>query len=88
MAGKVIVFLIILVIIIIVLTAIDINNLRRGIGGYIQNPPGMLVSTVCLMAVPVVLGLKQSVVLWVAIVLDVIYVAFYTWTYFKIKEEK
>ena len=80
---------IILLVFITTFTAMDISNLRNGIGGYIQNPPGMLVSVTALSAIPMlVFDLKATVGLWFAIVLDVIYVVFYTWVYFKIKEER
>ena len=36
---------IVLLVFVTIFTAMDINNLHNGIGGYIQNPPGMWVTT-------------------------------------------
>lgn len=61
MLGRVIMFILLLVFI-IAFTAMDISNLRHGIGGYIQNPPGMLVSVTGLSAIPMlVFDLKATV---------------------------
>ena len=88
MLGRVIMFIINLVFI-TTFTAMDISKLRKGIGGYIQRPSGMLFTIVGLMGIPmVVFDLKRTVGIWVTIILEVIYIAFYTWIYFKIKEER
>lgn len=80
---------IILLVFITTFTAMDISNLRNGIGGYIQRPSGMLFTIVVLMVIPMgVFDLKGTVEIWVTIILEVIYIAFYTWIYFKIKEER
>lgn len=86
MLGR-IVFLIFIVVAMIACTAMDISNLRDGIGGYIQRPSGMLFTTLCLMMIPMLLGLEPPD-LWIIIVLEVVYITFYTWIYFKIKEER
>ncbi|MDD6071392.1 MAG: hypothetical protein PUC12_11380 [Clostridiales bacterium] len=78
---------IILLVFISTFTAMDINNLRNGIGGYIQRPSGMLFTIVVLMVIPmVVFDLKGAVEVWVTIILEVVYITFYTWVYFKIKK--
>ena len=88
MLGRIIMFIILLVFI-TTFTAMDISNLRNGIGGYIQRPSGMLFTIVVLMVIPMgVFDLKGTVEIWVTIILEVIYIAFYTWIYFKIKEER
>lgn len=88
MLGRIIMFIVLLVFVTI-FTTMDISNLRNGIGGYIQNPPGMLVSVTGLSAIPMlVFNLKAIDGLRLAMVLDVIYISFYTWIYFKIKEER
>ena len=88
MLGRIIMFIVLLVFVTI-FTAMDISNLHNGIGGYIQNPPGMLVSVTGLSAIPMlVFNLKAIGGLRLAMVLDVIYISFYTWIYFKIKEER
>lgn len=72
-----------------IFTAMDINNLHNGIGGYIQRPSGMLFAIVVLMVIPmVVFDLKGGGEIGVTIILEVVYIAFYTWIYFKIKEER
>lgn len=86
MLGRVIMFIILLVFM-ITFTAMDIINLRKGIGGYIQHPSGMLFTTLFLMVIPMgVFDLREEVEVGVTIILEVVYVAFYTWMYFKIKE--
>ena len=88
MFGRVIMFIILLVFI-ITFTAMDIINLRKGIGGYIQRPSGMLFTTLCLMVIPMgVFDLRGAVEVGVTIIIEVAYMAFYTWIYFKIKEER
>ena len=67
---------IVLLVFVTIFTAMDISNLHNGIGGYIQNPPML------------VFNLKAIGGLRLAMVLDVIYISFYTWIYFKIKEER
>lgn len=88
MSDKVISF-IILVFLIIVCNVHDFANLYQGSNRYIQRPSGMLGTTLFLMAIPmVVFGLKGTVMLWVIIILEVIYITIYTLIYFKIKEER
>lgn len=87
MLGRIIMFIILLVFVTI-FTAMDISNLHNGIGGYIQRPSGMLFAIVVLMVIPmVVFDLKGGGEIGVTIILEVVYIAFYTWIYFKIKEE-
>lgn len=87
MLGRVILFFVFLLFI-IVATAKAISNLRDGIGGgYIQR--GMLYATLFLMAIPMLFfDLNPPEGLWVIIVLEVVYMIFYTRMYFKIKEER
>lgn len=88
MLGRIIMFIILLVFV-TTFTAMDISNLRNGIGGYIQRPSGMLFTIVALMVIPmVVFDLKGTVEIGVTIIFEVIYISFYTWIYFKIKEER
>ncbi|MBO5141819.1 MAG: hypothetical protein J6C46_02260 [Clostridia bacterium] len=88
MLGKVMMFIILLVFI-ITFTAMDIINLRKGIGGYIQRPSGMLFTTLCLMVIPMgVFDLRGGAEVGVTIILEMAYMLFYTGMYFKIKEER
>lgn len=74
---------------IIAFNAKDFINLRNGVNGYIQNPSGMLGTTLFLMGIPMlVFDLTGIAMLWTIIISEVLYITFYTWMYFKIKEER
>ena len=45
---------IVLLVFVTIFTAMDINNLHNGIGGYIQRPSSMLFAIVALMVIPMV----------------------------------
>lgn len=85
MLGRVIMFSILFVSM-FACTGMAVIELRRG-GEYIQR--GMLFATLFLMAIPMmVFDLEFPVGLWIVILVEVVYIAFYTWMYFKIKEER
>ena len=88
MLGRIIYFIIIMIYI-CWLNLKDFVNLQKGVQGYIQCQSGLLYTTLALMTIPMlVFDLKGTIMITVTIILEVIYVAFYTWIYFKIKEER
>lgn len=89
MLGRVI-FFIIISIFIFWANAKDYVGWKQGSYSFIQSPDsGFLSTIVLLMTIPMLVFDLTGVAMWlVLIILEVIYIAFYTWIYFKIKEER
>lgn len=89
MLGRIIYFAIVLVIIFTV-NAYDFVNLKQGVEHrFIQRYPGVLYTSVVLTTVPMLgFDLRVEEGLITLIILEVVYIAIYTWVYFRIRKEK
>lgn len=89
MAGKVI-GLLVIIFLIIVFNLHDFDNLlNKGVNDYIQRYSGMLNTCVALVIIPsLIFPVRYEVGKWIILSLEVVYIAIYTWIYFKIKKIK